>query len=169
MSFGKCRQKIPPDSPSLRLRIPSKSHATSLGSDILSLLRAFWLVEKTYVNLVLSSNIKKRQNLDLGIKKPYFLLKPYKSQRPHCLWVYRHCKPTWENHENDLPAFSRSILHTFVYTFNPVLCSRVRSSHVKQLLIVGHGSATYSFALKWLQSLLWPWLRSWDDRNWPVL
>ena len=114
MSFGKCRQKIPPDSPSFRLRIPSKSHATSLGSDILPLLRAFWLVEKTYVNLVLSSNIKKRQNLDLGIKKTYFLSKPYKSRRPHCLWVYRHCKPTWENHENDLPAFSRSILHTFV-------------------------------------------------------
>ena len=27
MSFGKCRQKIAPDSPSLRVRTPSKSHA----------------------------------------------------------------------------------------------------------------------------------------------
>ena len=27
MSIGRCRQKIPPDSPSLRVRTPSKSHA----------------------------------------------------------------------------------------------------------------------------------------------
>ena len=30
MSFGQCRQKIAPDSPSLRVRTPSKSHATPL-------------------------------------------------------------------------------------------------------------------------------------------
>ena len=31
MFFGKCRQKIAPDSPNLRVRTPSKSHATPLG------------------------------------------------------------------------------------------------------------------------------------------
>ena len=30
MSFGKRHQKIPPDSPSLRVRTPSKSHSTPL-------------------------------------------------------------------------------------------------------------------------------------------
>ena len=40
MSFGKCHQKISPDSPSLRVSTPSKSHATPLNK---TLLLAKWI------------------------------------------------------------------------------------------------------------------------------
>ena len=35
MFFGKCRQETPPDSPKLRVRTPSKSHATALDMTLL--------------------------------------------------------------------------------------------------------------------------------------
>ena len=35
MPFGKCRQNLPPDSASLRVRTPSKSHATPLNMTLL--------------------------------------------------------------------------------------------------------------------------------------
>ena len=69
MSFGKCplgnfHQKIPPDSPSLRVSTPSKSHATPLNETLLLAKWIFMNYRPFYINANETPNDTKYSRID---------------------------------------------------------------------------------------------------------